>query len=142
MTCAPTFSVKQHERSPLPHRYGHRGVLARVHRGAGMSGIPGWARIGAKVVCVDVSNRPGCKWVDGEAPILGGIYTIDRTYVTASTGEAAADLREIKRSALAREMYGDDAGYGLHRFRPLITQQDDIATHFKALLDVPEQVGA
>ena len=40
-----------------------------------MSAIPSWARVGAKVVCIEGAVRSH-KTTDGWAPTTGGIYTI------------------------------------------------------------------
>jgi hypothetical protein len=105
-----------------------------------MSAIPSWARVGAKVVFIS-DIRP--KDMRGVAafPKKGGIYTIREVRVAAGRGYLL--LREIVNPTI----WTSDAGYAeraaeIELFRPLITQQDDIETHFKALLDVPEQVGA
>lgn len=71
----------------------------------------------------------------GWVPVTGEIYTISRVWCRKD-GRALCELKEQPRTVRA-------GGWGVvGHFRPLITQQDDIETHFKALLDVPEQVGA
>lgn len=100
-----------------------------------MTFIPSWARVGAKVVCVDDAGGPD-KWTEGDGPARGCIYTIVRALV-ADDGLVDIHLAEIRRGPLARARWGNDVGYSVHRFRPLITQQDDIEAHFRALLDVP-----
>jgi len=89
-----------------------------------MSGIPGWARVGAKVVCVD----------DGDAPAL----TADAIYTITGIAFGWQGVGFLVLAELPEHLRD---GWFFSRFRPLITQQDDIETHFKALLDVPEQVG-
>jgi len=95
-----------------------------------MSGIPSWARVGAKVVCIDAEWEAvdaGCR--GSLDPSLQEICTIQGVY--SSLGFVYFALVGY-----------DGADYEISGFKPLISQADDIATHFKALLDVPEQVGA
>ena len=105
-----------------------------------MSGIPSWAVRGAKVVCI--------RWTDEDAvaaamfslaPLaVDAIYTIRESMM--QPGGPAVRLVEVSNAGSG--WFDIDMPYAVERFRPLITQQDDLATHFKALLDVPEQVGA
>jgi hypothetical protein len=101
-----------------------------------MSGIPSWAVRGAKVVCVD-GGTPTCEGMEliGWVPVTGDTYTLSRVWCRRD-GRVLCELKEQPRTSAA-------GGWGLvGHFCPLITQQDDIEAHFKALLDVPEQVGA
>jgi hypothetical protein len=93
-----------------------------------MNAIPGWARVGAKVVCIEAH-------ADIE---VGAVYTLSSCRMADGWWgtEPLVTLREVKNP------WDQDGEYFLSRFRPLVTQHDDIETHFKALLDVPEQVGA
>ena len=93
-----------------------------------MSGIPSWARVGAKVVCVDAG--PGDVRTGTQRLVAGEIYTLSEV----------TDEFRVPACKIAEHGYGRDEYCRLDRFRPLITQQDDLANHFKALLDVPEQV--
>ena len=104
-----------------------------------MSGIPSWAVRGAKVVCIDGAERSS-KTVDGWAPKTGGIYTIRSTFFAEGWNCWYLRLEEYVADGVFWR--GIEPGWDLPRFRPLITEQDDLETHFKALLDVPEQVGA
>lgn len=105
-----------------------------------MSAIPSWAVRGAKVVCID--NRwPEDTWYGAEVmPSLDTPYTI-RAVRQHVGGEFGLLLAEIRNPVLYYADGAREAFFHIKRFRPLITQQDDIETHFKALLDVPEQVG-
>lgn len=98
--------------------------------------IPSWAVRGAKVVCVgrkrkahepSVINDQGFRW----KPAIGSHYTIRGTH------ENEWGWFIFLSEEPENHMFHGEG------FRPvtLITQQDDIEAHFKALLDVPEQVG-
>jgi len=99
------------------------GWAHRGNYGAAVSGIPAWAVRGAKVVCV-MPDELGTLTKDA-------VYTVVRAEHDGRVYLIIAELPPDMRD-----------GWRIERFRPLITQQDDIETHFKALLDVPEQVGA
>lgn len=105
--------------------------------------LPLWARVGAKVVCIDDSAArwPGARWGgDDQPPVVGKTYTIAKVFIDLGMGEPAVHLVELQRGYTARLLFGDDAGYGLFRFRPLVDQQTDIATHFAHHLKQPEKV--
>jgi len=106
-----------------------------------MSGIPSWARVGAKVVCIGDGGGPA-RWTDFDGPTKGHVYTISRVLLNLDVMAVYVHLVEIARGPTARLWWGDDVGYDINRFRPLITQQDDIEAHFKALLDVSDKVAA
>jgi len=91
-----------------------------------VSGIPSWARVGAKVMCVDGATDP-----HGNAVVAGETYTISRTDSDGVTGYVS--LVEDR---------DQDCGWYVSRFRPLITLEHDMAVHFERLLDVPEGVDA
>jgi len=89
--------------------------------------IPSWARVGAKVVCVDA--RPGTR--NGAGGLVEGAeYTLSHVYVSIQ-GNAACKVTAFPNGRLR-----------LSRFRPLVSQADDIATHFSQFLDTraPELV--
>ncbi len=89
-------------------------------------------RVGQKVVCVDSDSELGI-WVDDDAPIVGHIYTVRRTfYIPAGP---CLDLEEISRGPLARYAHGDNCGYGAHRFRPVVERKTDISIFTKMLTD-------
>lgn len=81
--------------------------------------IPSWAKVGAKVVCVDDSYD--CTGA-GKEPLItaGTVYTVE------SISDPYIRLLEVE-GAFSR--YG---GYRWRRFRPLVTrsQEQDIAEHF------------
>jgi len=103
--------------------------------------MPSWARVGAKVVCVD----PNPSWANvlwAATPAKDCIYTIRE--IVDGDAILVEEIRNVDAAVHLNDgtYRRGEPCFGIWRFRPLITQQDDIATHFKALLDVPEQVGA
>lgn len=100
-----------------------------------MSGIPAWAYSGAKVVCTD-GGTPGCHGLDllGWVPITDEVYTISRVWCRID-GRVLCELVEQPRTLGV-------GGWGVvGHFRPLISQADDISTHFQQLLTTPVNVG-
>ena len=105
--------------------------------GAAVSGaIPAWAFVGAKVVCIDADLHGGPGWPP-LAPVEGATYVIVRHGPISISGNWQIEVATED----GRQVNAGHAFWG-KRFRPLITQEDDIATHFSALLDVREPVGA
>lgn len=91
-----------------------------------MSGMPSWAVKGRKVVCVDDSpGRHPHQVPNTKKPTVGPIYVILDTIVDGNFG-------------LCLEVTGADGFWAVDRFKPLITIEDDISTHFAALLDVKQ----
>jgi hypothetical protein len=90
-----------------------------------MSGLPSWARVGAKVVCVNAKHS----WL-----VEKRVYRIADLGDEDSTGPVISVEGVMMGNRLARWFVG--------RFRPLITLEDDISTHFRQLLDVPARHGA
>lgn len=95
--------------------------------------IPSWARVGAKVVCVD--DYPD-RYQRGPQFFVGldglrkdGVYTI-RDVVRSPYDGARWGLRlvEIVRKVGPGDPY--EVPFGIERFRPLVTIEDDIKTHF------------
>lgn len=94
--------------------------------------------VGQKVVCIDDSghiNANGRRgtWEDGDAPKVGAIYTVRRSF-TNEDGDAILWLDEIRRGPIARKEWGDDVGYGADRFRPVVERKTDISV-FTAMLN-------
>lgn len=108
-----------------------------------MTGIPIWARVGAKCVCVDASGTnpfaDGSGWRE-DAPTVGAIYTISATWIDEGTGAPVAEFVELQRSSRSCDIHGAVLGYGIYRFRPLVTLEDDITTYFAELLTTPVRV--
>lgn len=86
---------------------------------------------GDYVECIDASvlRFAGYEW-GGDAPNIGTIYTVERL-VIAPTGEDAFILKELRRSAAAREKWGEDVGYGAFRFRPIYRPKADFIENLK-----------
>lgn len=91
-----------------------------------MSGIPSWARVGAKVVCVDNAFHGGL------LPVLqvGAVYEIFRV-VPLSGLHRGPYARDRVGCALVgiHNPYMRDGSFALSRFRPLVTrtQEQDVA---------------
>lgn len=92
-----------------------------------MSGaIPSWARVGAKVVCVDAR---GTRQLEA-----GEIYEV-----------AWVGLSQKKRLPMlgingTTDVDGNRGEWKISRFRPLVTIEDDIATHFAEHLRQPRKI--
>jgi hypothetical protein len=100
-----------------------------------MSAIPSWCRVGAKVVCVTEAANLS----PGEAQlVVGSVYTIRS--VERDEVSFGFILDEIKNPPIP---YSDgmECFYDWHRFRPLVTIEDDLEAHFLHHLDVREPVG-
>lgn len=111
-----------------------------------MSGIPAWARAGAKVVCI--VDMPRLERARRNYPGFGlpepqKIYTI-RDWVIGTNDVVNLRLVEIVNRPMYSTVGTVEWGFSIQFFRPLITLEDDISTHFAALLDVkqPSPVGA
>ena len=104
-----------------------------------MSGVPAWARVGARCVCVRLGKR---RAIEAETmPALGQLLTIRD--VVCIGGEWALRFAEIVN---APRPYVTPLGllivelaFDIPRFRPLVTrtQQQDIAEHFAGHLRAP-----
>lgn len=94
-----------------------------------MSGLPSWARVGAKVVYVGDAGlpvQPGAEHF--QSPTRGAVYTINWTGWLGH--QFCIGMQELDQ----------DSAFDVRCFRPLISQQGDIATHFERLLDVPSDL--
>ncbi len=111
--------------------------------------VPSWAVPGAKVVCVDadspakgVRSREGRGWGVGENPVEGQVYIVSSAWLDRE-GIAVAEFFGLVRSNESCRQWDEHLGYGLWRFRPLVTrsQEQDIAEHFSHHRDqrVPEK---
>lgn len=85
-----------------------------------MSGA--WARIGVKCVCVDAKSvaRPG-HFLN---LVVGKTYEIERVGIYPSWPAPGAPCVWLKGEPNLGDQYG---AFLLSRFRPLITQADDVA---------------
>jgi hypothetical protein len=89
-----------------------------------MSGLPGWARVGAKIVCIDDTFDASGTGKEHQLT-KGMVYTI-------------MSIRwPFLRLSGTYNGRGGPGGFLWHRFRPLVTLSSDIAEHFEHLLDVP-----
>lgn len=95
-----------------------------------MSDLPSWARVGAKVVYID--DSPGRLVAGAEVLRVGSVYVL-----RSVTDEFAEPACQVHGDRLCHDEF-----LALARFRPLITQEDDIAAHFRQHLDVREPVEA
>lgn len=94
--------------------------------------IPSWCRVGAKVVCVDSSRLGG--FGDETYPVEGDIYTI-RDVTCGPRGAACVRLEEVVNVPRSYRTGYLEARFRLSRFRPLVSQQDDIEAHFSRFLE-------
>ena len=99
-----------------------------------MSDIPVWARVGAKVVCINGqfkwSSKPRFSlWL---ATMVGGEVRKGGIYVITSV--------EPDGPIVWLRLKGYAAPYTCRAFRPLISQADDLAAHFHQLLQVPHRI--
>lgn len=92
--------------------------------------IPSWARVGAKVVYID--DSPGDVDDGGKRLIVGEVYVL-----RAVTDEFPSVACRVVGDGLEPWEF-----MRLNRFRPLVSQSDDISVHFAHLLDTraPELV--
>lgn len=96
-----------------------------------------WARPGVKCVCIKTAKWP----YPGIAfPVVGKVYTIRAAPMVTGgpdKGELCLLLEEIRNPTLPGEF--KERGMPVRAFRPLTyprrTQSQDIAEHFKKLLD-------
>lgn len=104
-----------------------------------MSGIPSWAVRGAKVVFI-VDYKPHDMRGVVDYPKFNCIYTIRQVMVMPSG--AYLLLEEIVNPIVMTQEGLRERAAEIQYFRPLHTIETDIEAHFKALLDVPNQVDA
>lgn len=106
--------------------------------------IPSWVRPGAKVVCVRKGGTEGLNSALGvRYPVVGETYTIRESIWHPTFDKPGIRLAEIVNPRIVYKVGGHmEAVWDLARFRPLVSQSDDIATHFAHLLDTraPELV--
>lgn len=96
-----------------------------------------WARPGVKVVCVDGAPHKGGTYK--VLPEEGAVYTIAavRHWVWRNGQGLGVDLLEVDRV-----VNGVRIPFGVERFRPLVSQSDDVAlfTHHLDTTKLPERV--
>lgn len=86
--------------------------------------IPSWARVGSKVIYVD--DAPADLYAGGNCLVVGEVYVL-RTV----TGMFSLPACQVVGDGLDADEF-----MRLSRFRPLVSQADDIAAHFQQLLDI------
>lgn len=95
--------------------------------------VPSWCRVGAKCICIDDGVHeewlsPHIKYRDGlDGLTKGEIYTVRDTFFDEIEQSWRVRLVEIVRGTFM----GIEDGYVSFRFRPLVSLEDDIATHFE-----------
>lgn len=102
--------------------------------------IPSWAKPGAKVVCVNATPKPlrDTNGVLHDPSYFGFILPVEGENYTIRSAKAYKDhvgilLNEIDNTHCVNEK-GIEVALAIWRFRPLITEADDIAL-FKSLLN-------
>ena len=87
-------------------------------------GLPSWARVGAKVVCISTFGGRTAPHI----PVKGQIYTISGLSPDHQWGEmlSLAEFGDERISRSTTRSYQ----YPVHCFRPLVTLEDDIEAHF------------
>jgi hypothetical protein len=97
-----------------------------------VSGVPSWARKGAKVVCIGGWEHRG-GYGDEVLPEVGETYTI-RTVEFSLDGDVCLRLEEIVNARRSYSTGLDECQFYVGRFRPLVTLEDDVKTHFAQYL--------
>lgn len=90
-----------------------------------MSDLPSWARVGARVVCVDDAIRGGFgfeRW-----PQKCGTYTIREVIYCPEAGSWQLRLHEIVNPAVDYDLDSSlwEAGFNVARFRPVTDLKSD-----------------
>jgi len=96
--------------------------------------VPSWARVGAKVVCVQ-----SVIYQEAYSPLVrGAVYTVAAIIepIEAARWDGNVDASPAFVLAEVDNPYSYTNAYDIRRFRPLVSQEDDIATHFQQLLDI------
>lgn len=94
-----------------------------------MSTIPSWAVKGAKVVYLGRLRKNTARTVQLKK---GAIYTIREIYQSPVTGNYGVSVAEVINGL--HPVFGLEYGYAIHRFRPVVTLEDDINEHFAVYL--------
>lgn len=91
-----------------------------------MSGLPSWARVGAKVVCVNAEGilGPDSAFGDERAPLEGNIYTV-RDIIYPDSETPCFLLEEIANKVREYHFGAYEFSFRASRFRPLVTDSDD-----------------
>lgn len=94
-----------------------------------------WAVPGAKVVCVDMSNTDGRRWYCPAPPSEGEVYSIRSTGPSLHKRDGLNLLIEGHPNPLLST--GKDIGFQAWRFRPIHTQESDVALFAHLLTPAP-----
>lgn len=95
-----------------------------------MTSLPSWAVPGRKVVCVDANPR-GVRTVHLTPK---GVYTIDRVEWFRWTDDEGFGIHLVELPRPFVPSLGSRAPWGLDRFRPVVSLEDDMLT-FRSLLN-------
>lgn len=102
--------------------------------------VPSWAKTGAKVVCVNAAPKPlrDTNGVPHDPSYFGFTLPVEGETYTIRSAKAYKDgvgifLNEIDNTHCLNGK-GNEVALGIWRFRPIITEADDIAL-FKSLLN-------
>lgn len=105
-----------------------------------------WAQVGAKVVCINADPYTHRHLIEGAGfkpnliagfPLVKGeTYTIES--VVAHPVLAATCIRLVEVASRGSSAIGDDPGYIISRFRPLVTKtlEQDLAIFLPLLTDL------
>lgn len=95
--------------------------------------VPSWCFVGAKVVCVTNKPLPNSDMCEAAE----GMLVVGATYILRDVAERPRDGHVGVR---LRELGPLPFGFLIDRFRPLVTEKDDLEAHFNELLTVPHRV--
>jgi hypothetical protein len=103
-----------------------------------MSGLPSWARVGAKVICIlsDWTPDERAAYRDVSFPVEGATYTIREVTTTYWDGVVCLRLEEICNPVIMWRDGAAEAAFDVGRFRPLHTLETDLEAHFTELLTI------
>lgn len=99
-----------------------------------VSDLEGRWKVTFRVECINAGPLDGSFgiWMDGDSPVVGQIYTVLRE-LTDGGGDRVYHLVELRRGPIARSQWGEDAGYRVLRFRPVVERKTDISIFTKML---------
>lgn len=95
--------------------------------------VPSWCRVGNKCVCID--NLSSLATHGEAAPEQGKVYTIRS--VLRDMGLTWLRFHEVHNIPMPYKNGFMECDWDARHFKPLVSLEDDIKTHFRALLDQP-----
>lgn len=108
-----------------------------------MTGIPSWARVGAKVVCINRGRLHPTLIAVNEKPPMREPLTVAGVISPAKMCPVALVIDGWPNIDTDGRYEGQEIGWDIRRFRPLVTrsQEQDISEHFAGHLHhrVPEK---